>query len=128
MTDRTHRPRQAAEDGAGVLVTTHHMGEAEQCDRLVMMAGGRVVTEGPVDRIVSGATAVEVRTDRWPRAYEALERAGIPAALVGPALRVPAVDESRVRRVLEADGVAASVRAVPATLEETFVALSREAA
>jgi ABC-2 type transport system ATP-binding protein len=29
-----------------VLVTTHSMAEAEECDRLVMLAGGHVVAEG----------------------------------------------------------------------------------
>ena len=33
----------AARGGAGVLVTTHHLDEAAECDRLVLLAGGRVV-------------------------------------------------------------------------------------
>ncbi|HEX9257967.1 MAG TPA: ABC transporter ATP-binding protein, partial [Acidimicrobiales bacterium] len=35
-----------AEAGVGVLVSTHHMQEAEQCDRLVLMDLGRVVADG----------------------------------------------------------------------------------
>ena len=38
--------RSAAEAGAGVLVTTHYMEEAGECDRLVIMADGRVVARG----------------------------------------------------------------------------------
>jgi ABC-2 type transport system ATP-binding protein/ribosome-dependent ATPase len=74
--------------------------------------------------IVGDATAVEVRPQRWAEAFAALDRAGLPAALVGRRLRVPDADPRQVGAVLEAAGVAADVRAVPATFEETFVALS----
>jgi ABC-2 type transport system ATP-binding protein len=74
--------------------------------------------------IVGDATAVEVRPQRWEEAFAALDRAGLPAALVGRRLRVPAADPRRVGAVLEGAGVAADVRPVPATFEETFVALS----
>lgn len=47
--------RQAAEHGAGVLVTTHNMEEARQCDRLVVMADGRVAASGTVGDIVTAA-------------------------------------------------------------------------
>ncbi|ADU50837.1 ABC transporter related protein [Thermaerobacter marianensis DSM 12885] len=36
-----------ADTGTTVLVTTHHMDEAEQCDRLGMMLRGRLVAEAP---------------------------------------------------------------------------------
>lgn len=35
-----------AEDGATVLITTHYMDEAEHCDDLGMMLGGRLVARG----------------------------------------------------------------------------------
>lgn len=37
---------QVAEQGVTVLITTHFMEEAEYCDRLVIMAEGRVLAEG----------------------------------------------------------------------------------
>jgi ABC-2 type transport system ATP-binding protein len=120
--------RDAAEDGAGALVTTHHMEEAEHCDRLIVMAGGRVVASGSMDDVVGDTRTVEVRADRWPAAHEALDQAGIPAALVGTTLRVPGGDVGRVGEVLRGADVEASAELVPATLEETFVALSEEAA
>ena len=46
-------------DGAGALVTTHNMEEAEQCDRLVVMADGKVVATGTA----AGSSA----TGRLPR-------------------------------------------------------------
>lgn len=47
--------RQAADRGAGVLVTTHNMEEARECDRLVVMAGGQVVARGTADDIIAAA-------------------------------------------------------------------------
>jgi ABC-2 type transport system ATP-binding protein/ribosome-dependent ATPase len=115
----------AAAAGAGVLVSTHFMSEAEQCDRLVIMAAGRVVASGGIADIVGQAITVEVRPKRWEAAFTALERAGLPAALVGRRLRVPHADPRRVAAALSAARVAAGVDLVPATLEETFVALSQ---
>ena len=121
--------RAAAERGAGALVTTHHMDEADECDRLVIMANGRVVAEGTAATIVGDTTAVEVTAGRWEDAFAALAGAGVPVTLVGRHLRASGVDPARVRAVLAAAGVAAELAVVPATLDEAFVALaSRPAA
>jgi ABC-2 type transport system ATP-binding protein len=120
--------RAAVEGGAGALVTTHHMEEAGQCDRLVVLAGGRVVASGTMAEILGGTTSVRVRALRWQEAYAALDGAGLPAALLGRALRIPTADAGRVREILRREGVDASVDEVPATFEETFVALAARAA
>ena len=62
-----------------MLVTTHHLDEAGECDRLVLMAAGRVVAEGTLASIVGDGTAVAVRAGRWDAAFAALGR-GRPAA------------------------------------------------
>jgi ABC-2 type transport system ATP-binding protein len=113
---------------AGVLVSTHSMGEAEQCDRLVVLAAGRVVAGGTVDQIIGDATTVAVRGARWEDAYAACEAAGMPVALVGTDLRVPAGDPDRVREALRSAGVHADVERTRATLEEAFVLLAGRAA
>lgn len=51
--------RQVAEGGAGVLVTTHNMEEARQCDRLVVMADGRVAASGTAEEIAGPAEDLE---------------------------------------------------------------------
>jgi ABC-2 type transport system ATP-binding protein len=114
----------AAADGAGVLVTTHHLDEAGECDRLVLMAAGRVVAEGTLASIVGGGTAVAVRAGRWDAAFAVLAAAGLPAALVGRELRVPGGDTAAVAAALDAAGVPADLAVVPATFEETFVRLA----
>jgi ABC-type multidrug transport system ATPase subunit len=49
----------AADDGAGVLVTTHHMDEAEQCDRLTFLDAGKEAVSGTVAEILAGRMTVE---------------------------------------------------------------------
>jgi ABC-2 type transport system ATP-binding protein/ribosome-dependent ATPase len=121
--------RSAAEEGgAGVLVTTHSMSEAEQCDRLVMLAGGRVVAEGTAAEIVGDTTTVVVRADLWEDAFAALADAGLPVALVGTELRVPDAEPARVSAALQAAGVRAEASQGRASLEEAFVALAGRAA
>jgi ABC-2 type transport system ATP-binding protein len=115
--------RDAAEHGAGVLVTTHHMEEAEECDRLVVMADGSVVAEGTVGEIVGDAHVVTIGGDDWADAFARLERAGLPAALIGRSLRVPGARVSDVEAALA--GVAVRFGEAPATLEERFVELTR---
>lgn len=53
-------------DGRGVLIATHDMAEAEAlCDRVAIVAVGRIVATGPPAALVAGrATGVRVRTDR----------------------------------------------------------------
>jgi ABC-2 type transport system ATP-binding protein/ribosome-dependent ATPase len=114
--------REAADEGSGVLVTTHHMDEAEECDRLVVMADGRVVAEGTVAEIVGAARVVVIETDAWATAFEAIETAGLAAALVGRTLRVPGATPRDVERAL--GDVPARVSEAPATLEERFLELA----
>jgi len=116
----------AAEAGAGVLVTTHYMEEAHECGRLVVMADGRVVAEGTADEIVGSRQAVAVEAESWSAAFGALERAGLQVALAGRGLRVPGGDPAEVRRAL--GDLPASVHEVPATLEERFFELSQRGA
>lgn len=113
---------EVAAAGAGVLVSTHYMEEAEQCDRVVMLADGRVVAAGTATDIVAGVTAAEVAADDWSAALAALEAAGLRPGLAGRTIRVIGVPETAVRAALA--GVDATVTAVPAGFEEAFVALS----
>jgi ABC-type multidrug transport system ATPase subunit len=112
----------AAAAGTGVLVTTHYMDEAQECDRLMVMADGRVVAEGTAGQIVGDARVTVVETGSWAPAFAALEAAGLPAALVGPTLRVPGAEPADVRRAL--GPIEASVTGAPATLEERFFELT----
>jgi ABC-2 type transport system ATP-binding protein len=115
--------RRAAGGGAGVLVTTHGLEEAQECDRLVVMADGRVVASGTTAEIVAGRTVVQVRCDDWSRAFALLDGAGLAVQVHGQHVLRVAGSAAAVSAVLGAAGLDAAVGVVPANLEEAFVAI-----
>jgi len=126
--------RAQAERGVAVLVTTHNMQEAHQCDRLLLMAGGRLVAEGSVADIVGDTKALAVHPDTadgtdhandWADAFATLNAAGIPVTLDGRAVRVADTSAEEVDRTLRAAGIYANVEPVPATIEERMLVLAR---
>lgn len=114
--------RQAADRGAGVLVTTHNMEEAEQCDRLVVMADGTIMARGTAGQIIGDRTVTQVKSADYNRAFALLDASGIPVQLQGRVLRVGET-ASAVAQLLSGAGVDATITAVPANLEEAFVAM-----
>ncbi len=116
--------RSEAERGVGVLVTTHYMEEAQQCDRLVLMAAGAVAAAGTTDDIVAGRTVVQVMAASWSEAFAALGDAGHDVMLAGRRIRVPCADASDVERTLRSAGIEAELTIVPAILDEAMVAVS----
>ncbi len=115
--------RDRAEVGAAVLVSTHYMDEAEQADRLVVMADGLVVAEGSVTDVIGGRQTVEVVTDHWSEAFTTLDRGGRRVTLAGRNVRVLSETIEAVSTDLEHARVVAAVDLVPATLDETLVEL-----
>jgi ABC-2 type transport system ATP-binding protein/ribosome-dependent ATPase len=112
--------RASAERGAGVLVTTHNMMEAEQCDRLVVMTGGRVVATGTLGQVIGDRHVSLVACNDWQRAFTALDGDGLIVQVQGDHLRVPGAPE-RVTEILRRHGLEGEVSAVAANLEEAFV-------
>jgi ABC-2 type transport system ATP-binding protein len=117
--------RRAAEGGSGVLVTTHHMSEASECDRLVVLVSGSVMAAGSEREIVGELRTVRVSATRWDQAFAALNERRLPVALVGRNLRVPGVTAAEVDAALQARAVEARLDVVPATFEEAFVNLAQ---
>jgi ABC-2 type transport system ATP-binding protein len=112
----------ATDAGAGALVTTHHMDEAEQCDRLLFLAAGRAVASGTVAEIVAGQLTVEAAPDDQHAALAMLEEAGLPVLPAGAHLRIPGTPLPSVRSVL---GEEADLSEKPSSLEEAFMTLAR---
>jgi ABC-2 type transport system ATP-binding protein len=111
--------------GVGILVTTHNMQEAQQCDRLLLMSRGALVGEGSEADIIGDIRAVAVTAPNWSAAFDALNDAGQPVTLAGRRVRVADGDPDRIRQILASGGVAAEVDIVPATIEERMTLLAR---
>jgi ABC-2 type transport system ATP-binding protein len=129
--------RERRDAGTTVVLTTHHMDEAEQlCDRLAIIDRGRIVADGTPAEITSGG-GHDLRFSSAP----GLDLPALAAALSLPAL---AVAEDRpghytIHTAMTPDLVAdiavwlrdkgyglTELRTERATLEEVFLALTRE--
>lgn len=119
------RIRAEAERGVGVLVTTHYMQEARQCDRLLLMSDGKLVARGTEADIVAGTTAVAIGSDDWARVFDVLTDSGLAVNLAGRAVRVVDPDRDRLRELLAGAGIEATIAEVPATIEERMTILAR---
>jgi ABC-2 type transport system ATP-binding protein len=122
--------RSAAEGGAGVLITTHYMEEAQECDRLIIMADGGVMAEGTPEQVTGDASVTVVTTGAWEAAFRRLADAGLDVTVAGHALRLPLASPDQAREALgdAGSGAGATVRTAPASLEERFFQLVQSAA
>jgi ABC-2 type transport system ATP-binding protein len=88
--------------GIAVLLNSHLLGEVERvCDRVVILAGGKVVTAGRPDELTTPG-GVEIQTGDGPRRFPDARRADVPrivAQLVASGAEVYEV--TMVRSTLE---------------------------
>lgn len=69
--------RRLADEGVTVFLSSHLLHEVEQvCDRVTMLANGRVVAQGTVAQLLGGTGLVRIRVDGTERAAEALASLG----------------------------------------------------
>jgi len=117
-----------ARRGVTVLVSTHYMDEAERCDRIVYIAGGRMLAEGSVEEVVAGArlsTWVVTGPGRDAVAETLAAVPGLGTAIFGPSLHVSGADPGLVERSIapyrgDPDLV---WRQAPPSLEDVFIHL-----
>ena len=120
-----------ADGGAAVLVTTHYLEEAEQCNRLGFMAGGELVAEGTPSGIkaAQGGRVLEIRVDDPPRAIALLrtEREPWRVSLFGDRIHVIVDgDPAEAARGFSARLAAGGIRTLGVTeqdysLEDVFI-------
>jgi ABC-2 type transport system ATP-binding protein len=113
-----------------VLVTTHYMDEAEQCDRLVMILNGKIIADGTPREIKAGLAGrlIEVRPSKDPfvAMSEAQKHASIEDAyLYGVTLRVVSAPD-QVSQASSALATIGEVTQAEPSLEDAFVALVRQ--
>lgn len=114
--------RESADGGTGVLVTTHNMEEAEQCDRLIVMSGGRVIAEGTAAEVIGDRQVVQVTCRSWQKAFSVLDAAALIVQVHGDVLRVSASLQD-VEALLDHHALHGDLVTVPANLEEAFVSI-----
>jgi ABC-2 type transport system ATP-binding protein len=126
-----------ADAGAAILVTTHYLEEAEQCNRLGMMVAGELVAEGTPSGIKQQQKGhlLEVITDQPQRAADILkkDRENWRVAVFGNRLHVITEEsaeegEKKTSQELEAAGVhVISVREGRFSLEDVFISIVEQA-
>jgi len=123
------------DEGTTILVSTHYMDEAERCHGLAILDRGVLVAEGDPRTLAEeiDAAVIEIETARPRAARELLD--GFPQvlsvaqlgtrlhALVEPDWPEP---EARLREAFGEAGLDAEVQVASASLEDVFVAATRE--
>ena len=122
----------AADRGMTVLVTTHYMDEAEQCDWLAFVLDGALIAQGTPPELKANLAARLFETVTTGDPFEALSSIRGHAALEDAYLhgiRLRAVAQpgggDRARALLAAVG---PVEPADPTLEDVFVSLARQRA
>jgi ABC-2 type transport system ATP-binding protein len=120
--------RELTAAGRTVLFATHYLEEADQyADRVVLLAGGRVVADGPataIKAVVGGRTVRATLPGARVSALEALP--GVSAVEIhGDGIRLACTDsDAALRALLAAEPAARDLEVGGADLEDAFVALT----
>ena len=121
-----------ARQGTAILVTTHYLEEAEQCNRMGFMVAGEVVMQGSPSEIKAAQPGqlIELRVDRNQQASDLLKEHldGWRVAIFGDRLHVvldhPDIDIPTVQTILANANIhLRSFRPVPFSLEDAFISV-----
>ena len=121
------RIRRLAKSGVTVLVSTHYMDEAVQCDNIAFIAYGRKLIDAPSGEIASavGLTTWRIEGPILQPVYDALETAdGVDQiARFGSALHVSGLDQGKLEGAIAPYRGQADLTITPAKtgLEEAFI-------
>jgi ABC-2 type transport system ATP-binding protein len=133
------RIQEEADAGVTVFVTTHFLEEADYCDWISFVEGGRLVADATPEALrarYSDGYAVRCALDAAPAAaaLPRLRAAGFAVEAAPPrdpelVLRRPALDEGALRALVEAlgPGAVGDVRVEPPSMNEVFHRVLREA-
>lgn len=126
-----------ARQGTAVLVTTHYLEEAEQCNRLGFMVAGEVVSQGSPSQIKAAQPGqlIEFRLDRVQNAAEILKTRLQPwrVSIFGDRLHLtldhPDREIPELKKMLIHAGIQVqSFRPIPFSLEDAFISVVQRTA
>jgi ABC-2 type transport system ATP-binding protein len=120
-----------ADRGAGILVVTHYLEEAEQCNRLGFMVAGEIIADGAPAEVKANmkGSLSEIETDHPNRALAILKKkfGASRVSLFGDRLHLVTDNEEQkraARAALEEAGVRVAVdKPIPFSLEDVFISL-----
>jgi len=121
--------------GTTILVSTHYMDEAERCHRLAILDRGVKVADGPPAELQknTGMTIIEVVSESPSRAQALLNDLPEIASVTQLGVRLRVLLPSHIDAPLDlvsgafrSDGLRAECRIVAASLEDVFVAVTRD--
>jgi drug efflux transport system ATP-binding protein len=120
-----------ADRGAGVLVVTHYLEEAEQCNRLGFMVAGEIIAQGSPSEVKANMKGelYEMEVDHPDRALAVLKKkfGASRVSLFGDRLHLVTENDEQKRQAaaaLEEAGVHVTARKpVPFSLEDVFISL-----
>jgi ABC-2 type transport system ATP-binding protein len=119
--------------GTTILVSTHYMDEAERCHALAILDRGRIVANGPPQKLMAELPlqVIEIETEDTVGARAALRGLDSLRSLAQLGLRLHALlapgeadAVARVEQLLAEQGVRATVRRSAASLEDVFVGVT----
>jgi ABC-2 type transport system ATP-binding protein len=120
-----------ADKGAGIVVVTHYLEEAEQCNQLGFMVAGEIIAQGSPSQVKADMKGelYEIEVDHPDLALGALKKkfGASRVSLFGDRLHLVTESEDQkqqARAVLEAEKVQVkSQKPVPFSLEDVFISL-----
>jgi ABC-2 type transport system ATP-binding protein len=121
-----------ARNGTAILVTTHYLEEAEQCNRMAFMTMGEKVAEGSPGEIKAAQPGqlIEIEVEQTQAASDLLKtrldswRVSIFATTLHVVVDEPETDIPQIRRLLGEGGFPVrSLRVIPFSLEDSFIGI-----
>lgn len=118
--------RVRAQSGTAVVLTTHHLDEAERCGRLAILDRGRIVAMGAPRALKQrvGSVCITIEADDAAQLGSRLrEQLKVEPIIIGHRLRIECADGSAILgEIAKICGAGArSITLGPATLEDVFI-------
>jgi ABC-2 type transport system ATP-binding protein len=120
-----------ADRGAGIVVVTHYLEEAEQCNRLGFMVAGEIIAQGSPSEVKGNMKGLlyEIEVDQPNRALITLKKkfGASRVSLFGERLHVVVENDEQKRQAADALNQAGvkivSQRPIEFSLEDVFISL-----